>query len=190
MISCRVDRTANAITSNCSKCTFRERCSVFSHAKMHRRGLCHQLHGEAMAAPRGISMLTSPDDMCSREKRAALIYLARLVRGSSPQQHSGRARTTASAQRMRPRANNDPQAGRRALPSLQHRVLRKRREPLSIAAQRAEPIPARDGRIQGADRKYSLATGFPFPLGPLTKRKTLRSEVRCSGVTAKGMKVV
>lgn len=28
------------------------------------------------------------------------------------------------------------------------------------------------------DRKYSLLTGFPFPLGPFSERKTIRSEVR------------
>lgn len=30
----------------------------------------------------------------------------------------------------------------------------------------------------GPGRKYNLTTGFPFPLGPLSERKTIRSEVR------------
>lgn len=31
--------------------------------------------------------------------------------------------------------------------------------------------------VNGPGRKYNLTTGFPFPLGPLSERKTIRTEV-------------
>lgn len=76
------------------------------------------------------------------------------------------------------RSNGGGSAGGNSSTSGVSKTVKVRQAGRSPAPAGGKPLEQHAAPQKGKGRKYSLVTGFPFPLGPFFERTTVRSEVR------------